>query len=315
MAPPPPSSPDRRAGRTPWDASWPPGTRIRADGIRARSQRGAFGSTWWGRRFVAAVEEATGASRLSRGRTYARQGQVVSLDVGAAGTRLAGRVTAAVQGSRPAPYEVVLTVATWDAETRADLADALASDPGQLAAVLGGQLPEAFEELCLDAGLVLLPRSLSDLRTGCTCPDLVEPCKHAAAVVYLLAERLDTDPFTALQLRGVERDVLLSLVAERRATSGGLEDGAPGADEDAAAGAVAGRRRRDPSTPRLLPADAAFWRGRPVPPPPPTALPTGTGALDGLDAAALGPRGDAVVALLRPLLAALADGAGDAESY
>lgn len=300
--------PPRERGRTPWDSSWPPGTRIKADGIRARSQRGAFGATWWGRRFVAAVEEATGASRLSRGRTYARQGQVVSLDVGAPGTRLAGRVTAAVQGSRPAPYEVVLTVATWDAETRADLADALASDPGQLAAVLGGQLPEAFEELCLDAGLVLLPRSLSDLRTGCTCPDLVEPCKHAAAVVYLLAERLDTDPFTALQLRGVERDALLSLVAERRATSAGSEDGADasGAGSEAGAEAGGGRRRREPSTPRLLPADAAFWRGRPVPPPPPTELPAGTGALDGLDAAALGPRGDAVVALLRPLLLAVA---------
>lgn len=308
MAPPTPGRPDRPSGRTPWDSSWPPGTRIRADGIRARSQRGAFGATWWGRRFVAAVEEATGASRLSRGRTYARQGQVVSLDVGAPGTRLAGRVTAAVQGSRPTPYEVVLTVATWDAETRADLADALASDPGQLAAVLGGQLPEAFEELCLDAGLVLLPRSLSDLRTGCTCPDLVEPCKHAAAVVYLLAERLDTDPFTALQLRGVERDVLLSLVADRRATTAGAPGGADGG---AGGGAAAGRRRRDPSTPRLLPADAAFWRGRPVPPPPLTALPAGTGALDGLDAAALGPRGDAVVALLRPLLASLADRAGD----
>ena len=306
--------PPRERGRTPWDSSWPPGTRIKADGIRARSQRGAFGSTWWGRRFVAAVEEATGASRLSRGRTYARQGQVVSLDVGAPGTRLAGRVTAAVQGSRPSPYEVVLTFATWDAETRADLADALASDPGQLAAVLGGQLPEAFEELCLDAGLVLLPRSLSDLRTGCTCPDLVEPCKHAAAVVYLLAERLDTDPFTALQLRGVERDALLSLVADRRAASAGHDTGDPGdpgatgdagLDGDARAGRQAGRRR-DPSTPRLLPADAAFWRGRPVPPPPPTALPAGTGPLDGLDAAALGPRGDAVVALVRPLLAEVA---------
>ncbi len=297
--------PARGSARTPWDSSWPPGTRIPGDGLRARSKRGSFATTWWGKRFVAAVEDAAGASRLARGRTYARQGQVVSLDVGEPGTRLAGRVTAAVQGSRPTPYEVVLTFATWDAETRGELADALADDPGALAAVLGGVLPESFEQLCLDAGLVLLPASLSDLRTGCTCPDLVDPCKHAAAVVYLLAERLDTDPFTALQLRGVERDALLSLVAQRRVDQGR----AAGEDPTGSQGLAAGPRgRRSSPSARELPVSEAFWRGRPVPLPPDPALPPGTGALDGLDAAALGPRGDAVVALLCPLLAAMARG-------
>ncbi|MEH3077694.1 MAG: SWIM zinc finger family protein [Quadrisphaera sp.] len=138
---------------------------------------------------------------------------------------------------------MVLTLGTWDAETRGELADALAADPSVLTAVLGGTLPEAFEQLCLDAGLVLLPRSLSDLRTSCTCPDLVEPCKHAAAVVYLLAERLDDDPFTVLRLRGVDRDGLLSLVAERRAAlddDGGTGDG--GDDGDGGGRAAPARR-------------------------------------------------------------------------
>lgn len=279
-----------RSGTTPWDSSWPPGTRIKADGIRPRSKRGAFATTWWGRRFTDAVEEAAGPGRLSRGRTYARAGQVVHLDVGTPGTRTAGRVDATVQGSRTRPYDVVLTLGTWDAETRAELADALAADPGVLTAVLGGTLPEAFEQLCLDAGLVLLPRSLSDLRTSCSCPDLVEPCKHAAAVVYLLAERLDDDPFTVLRLRGVDRDGLLSLVAERRAA---LEAG--GGEEPARRTAIGGP----------LPADASFWRGRPLPPPPDPSLPAGTSALDGLDASLLGPAGDVVVARLRPLLAAM----------
>ncbi|MBC3762228.1 SWIM zinc finger family protein [Quadrisphaera oryzae] len=278
-----------RSGTTAWDSSWPPGTRIKADGIKPRSKRGAFATTWWGRRFTDAVEEAAGPGRLARGRTYARAGQVVHLDVATPGTRAAGRVLATVQGSRTTPYDVVLTLGTWDAETRGELADALAADPAVLTAVLGGTLPEAFEQLCLDAGLVLLPRSLSDLRTSCTCPDLVEPCKHAAAVVYLLAERLDTDPFTVLRLRGVDRDGLLSLVAERRAAQ----------DDDESAARPA--RRAAVGGP--LPADGSFWRGHPLPPPPDPSLPPGTSALDALDASLLGPAGDAVVARLRPLLA------------
>ncbi|PWJ52951.1 Uncharacterized conserved protein, contains Zn finger domain [Quadrisphaera granulorum] len=284
-----------RTGLTSWDSSWPPGTRIPANGLRPRSKRGAFATTWWGRRFTAAVEEAAGAGRLSRGRTYARAGQVVHLDVGTPGTRTAGRVLATVQGSRATPYDVVLTLATWDAETRAELADALAADPSALTAVLGGTLPESFEQLCLDAGLVLLPRSLSDLRTSCTCPDLVEPCKHAAAVVYLLAERLDDDPFTVLRLRGVDRDALLSLVAERRAAR----------ENDGDGGAAAPTRRARIGGP--LPADDSFWRGRPLPPPPDPAPPAGTSALDALDASLLGPAGDAIVARLRPLLVAMTD--------
>lgn len=280
------AGPPGRSGTTSWDSSWPPGTRIKADGIRPRSKRGAFATTWWGRRFTDAVEEAAGPGRLSRGRTYARAGQVVHLDVGTPGTRTAGRVLATVQGSRTRPYDVVLTLGTWDAETRGELADALAADPSVLTAVLGGTLPESFEQLCLDAGLVLLPRSLSDLRTSCTCPDLVEPCKHAAAVVYLLAERLDTDPFTVLRLRGVDRDGLLSLVAERRA----VDDEQPGP------------RARIGGP---LPADASFWKGRPLPPPPDPALPSGASALDALDASLLGPAGDGVAARLRPLLAAM----------
>lgn len=285
------AGPPGRSGTTSWDSSWPPGTRIKADGIRPRSKRGAFATTWWGRRFTDAVEEAAGPGRLSRGRTYARAGQVVHLDVGAPGTRTAGRVLATVQGSRTRPYDVVLTLGTWDAETRGELADALAADPSVLTAVLGGRLPESFEQLCLDAGLVLLPRSLSDLRTSCTCPDLVEPCKHAAAVVYLLAERLDDDPFTVLRLRGVDRDGLLSLVAERRAAQ----------DDDESAGRPA--RRAAVGGP--LPADASFWRGHPLPPPPDPALPSGASALDALDTSLLGPAGDVVAARLRPLLAAM----------
>lgn len=208
-----------------WDGPFPPAVRREAHGIQARSRRGAFATTWWGRRFVDAMEAVGGPSRVARGRSYARSGQVLGLDVAA------GAVSAPVQGSRAAPYDVVLTFDVWDDGARADVADALAADPGALAAVLAGTMPTGFEELCERAGLDLLPASGADARFSCTCPDYGDPCKHAAAVVYLLAEWLDDHPFGVLTLRGVDRDALVADVSARRRG----RNGATGTEVGAAA--------------------------------------------------------------------------------
>ncbi|HET9971276.1 MAG TPA: hypothetical protein VFQ68_23775, partial [Streptosporangiaceae bacterium] len=60
-----------------WD-EWPPARPIRVDGgIRARSKRGAIGEQWWSRRFIEVLESYGMSSRLARGRSYARAGQVL----------------------------------------------------------------------------------------------------------------------------------------------------------------------------------------------------------------------------------------------
>ena len=277
-------------GRTPWDGSWPPGERIPGNGILARSRRGAFATTWWGRRFVDAVEQVAGPARVARGRTYARAGQVLSLAV------TAGRVTARVQGSRPAPYATELTFSTWDAETRAELADAVAASPATLAAVLAGVMPEGFEQLTLDAGLALFPESLADARFACTCPDWGDPCKHAAAVVYLLAEWLDTEPFGVLTLRGVDRDELLAAVAARSRAAEEPDAGPEPADAPLA-GLVDGWFTRTGPLPVLDVAPVTTGSGRTV--------------LDDLDVALLGPGAAGLPDRLRAALAALHRGGGE----
>jgi len=275
-------------GRTPWDGSWPPGERIPGNGILARSRRGAFATTWWGRRFVDAVEQVAGPARVARGRTYARAGQVLSLAV------TAGRVTAQVQGSRPSPYATELTFSTWDAETRGELADAVAASPATLAAVLAGVMPEGFEQLTLDAGLALFPESLADARFACTCPDWGDPCKHAAAVVYLLAEWLDTEPFGVLTLRGVDRDELLAAVAAR---SRAAEGGEPEPADAPLADLVDGWFTRTGPLPALEAVATATASGRTV--------------LDDLDVALLGPGAAGLPDRLRAALAALHRGGGE----
>lgn len=196
--------------------------RIRpANGIRARTQRGQFGQTWWAGRWIAALERLVDIGRLSRGRTYARSGQVVSLDVGRKGVR------ARVQGSYPEPYDVTigfrtLTDAEWDR-----VIDALVEDAIYAAHLLAGEMPEPIEEVFTAVGVSLFPAKSGDLETDCSCPDWANPCKHVAAVHYLLGERFDDDPFLIFELRGRSKDEIIAGLRARRSVGGAVEEPAP----------------------------------------------------------------------------------------
>jgi uncharacterized Zn finger protein len=190
------------------------------DGLKARSTRGAIGTTWWSERFVAVLEDIGLGNRLQRGRTYARKGQVISLDVAA------GSVTASVQGSRARPYRVRIGITAFDKLEWAKLERALADNAWYTAALLAGEMPEDIEEVFAGLGLSLFPLSTGELSMDCSCPDREVPCKHIAAAFYLLAEAFDADPFTILAWRGRDReDLLANLRAARSA-------GPPAADRD-----------------------------------------------------------------------------------
>jgi uncharacterized Zn finger protein len=67
-----------------------------------------------------------------------------------------------------------------------------------------------------EVGCSLLPAAQRDLATDCSCPDWSNPCKHIAAVHYLLGERFDEDPFLMFELRGRSKEALLAVLRERR---------------------------------------------------------------------------------------------------
>lgn len=189
------------------------------DGLELRSRRGAIGESWWSRRFLSAVESILTGGRLTRGRTYARQGQVIDLGIGS------GLVVAQVQGSRRTPYGVQISMpAASDARWEA-IVDTLAAQAGYAARLLAGELPHEIEDVFAEAGVALFPERGSHLTTSCTCPDWATPCKHAAAVCYLMAEAFDDDPFLLLAFRGREREALLDELRDRRGLA--VDDGGP----------------------------------------------------------------------------------------
>ncbi len=200
------------------DRGWYPPSRPRpaSGGIKARSQRGAIGEQWWSRRFIDVLESFGMTGRLQRGRRYARAGQVLELEISS------GYVTARVQGSRAAPYKVRIQVLPLTTGQWQRVEQALAGQALFRAKLLAGEMPAEIEDVFADCGTPLFPRSEHDLDMRCSCPDWGVPCKHLAAVCYVLAERFDDDPFCMLAWRGRDRDALL---ASLRRSRGGAEEG------------------------------------------------------------------------------------------
>lgn len=185
-----------------------------ADGIRAKSQRGQIGESWWADKWIKALEPLLDAGRLRRGRSYARGGQVLNLDIGP------GVVTSRVQGSRATPYKVKIAVKMLAAAEWSKVVDTLAEQAIFAAKLLAGEMPKDVETAFVAAHVSLFPTKRADLETHCSCPDYANPCKHVAAVYYLLGERFDEDPFLIFQLRGKDKEQLLAELRQRRSADG-----------------------------------------------------------------------------------------------
>lgn len=242
----------------------------------APAGRRGFGQTWWGRAWVDALEKRArlDPNRLPRGRSYARRGTVGDLTIAP------GEVRAEVAGSRDRPYDVRVRVRTYNPEEWDAVLDALAGRLGHAAALLDGELPSEVAGELREADLDPLPGA-GEVQPRCSCPDWADPCKHAAAVCYLVADELDADPFALLALRGRRRDEVLAALRSRR----GMGLPTPAGDDQ-------GRGQGDPGVPARV-----AWDRQPAPlpalplPPSRPGLPTVLGvdapAGSGIDTAAL----------------------------
>jgi uncharacterized Zn finger protein len=177
-------------------------------GIKSTSQRGEFGQSWWAGRWIQVLESFHLRSRLQRGRSYARKGQVASIEV------KRGLIEALVQGSRPSPYKVMVKVRPLQESEWKRIAEQLSTQAIFAAKLLAGEMPQEIERVFIDAGLSLFPKSLDEISTNCSCPDWSNPCKHIAAVYYLLGEAFDRDPFLIFRLRGMDREEFAAILGE-----------------------------------------------------------------------------------------------------
>ena len=128
-------------------------------------------------------------------------------------------------GSRARPYQVRIGVLPLTTAQWRRVESALAARALFRAKLLAGEMPQEIEEVFAGCGTPLFSRLASDLDMRCSCPDWEVPCKHLAAVCYVLAEEFDRDPFAMLAWRGQGRDELLAALRRVRAPGSGPAPG------------------------------------------------------------------------------------------
>ncbi len=299
------------------DGWWPPPSKpIPVEGgLQARSQRGRIGDTWWSQRFIAVLESFGIGSRLQRGKRYARTGQVISMEIGPGkvtrlGPGLEGQALPGLrrdQGPHRSP-----------SGTRSE--DVMASSAVFMATLLAGDMPEEIEEAFAGSSAPLFPASARAISTSaCSCPDWENPCKHIAAVYFLLAEAFDGDPFLIFAWRGRSKEELLAGLRARRRRADPTHDEAgteppevTGAPDVGPFGWPSGHQD---AALNEWPASAEEWWGRPAELAAIETRPRLAVAPDlllrQLDPSALGAQAERVIDALRPLYEAITAGAAD----
>ena len=224
--------------------------------------------TWWGREFLAALEQLMDAGRLGRGRSYSHGNRLLRFEMSL------DRVTAKMQGNIN-PHFGVYTTPYYDVEINFKriprrqwdriLAE-LGSNADWVTHLILGEVPPTIERAFRGSNVGLLPRERGEIRSSCSCPDWANPCKHVAGAYYRVKSMLDRDPLILFELRGMKRKTLLDALA--KSEFGAALGGKSGpAEPDLADALRAPRLARVDSGASAAPASdsRAFWRGRPLP--------------------------------------------------
>ena len=168
-----------------------------------------FGTTWWGRLWITALEQLGDdfENRLPRGKKYAEEGAVSHFTVSP------GEIQAKVHGRKT--YNVTLGLPALTATQWEKALERIHQEARFVASLLAGEMPQGLDQTFRESGASLYPRVPKELQTHCDCPDWANPCKHVAAVCYIMAEALDRDPWLLFDLRGRTREEVLEALQAR----------------------------------------------------------------------------------------------------
>ncbi|MFT6480070.1 MAG: SNF2 family DNA or RNA helicase/uncharacterized Zn finger protein [Spirosomataceae bacterium] len=157
-----------------------------------------YGKTWWGQQWLNSLSKIDNSNRLPRGRTYANKGAVRGIEIAK------NTISAKVSGSAPRPYKVSVSVPLFTEQQKNDLLGAVLQNPSLLAKLMNRELPQSLADFAKTERIPLFPSSWRDFPMTCSCPDYAVPCKHLAAVIYIIANEIDKNPFLVFQLHGFD---------------------------------------------------------------------------------------------------------------
>lgn len=152
--------------------------------------------SFWGKAWCQHLESFSDyANRLPRGRTYVRNGSVCHLAIGP------GVIKAQVSGT--SLYQVEITVTPLAPPLWEEIKSACAGQIASLLELLEGRLCDQVLKVVTDRRRGLFPHP-AEIKLKCSCPDWASMCKHVAAVLYGVGNRLDLEPDLLFHLRQVD---------------------------------------------------------------------------------------------------------------
>ena len=167
-------------------------------------------NSWWGIAWCDNLERyADFSNRVGRGKSYVRSGAVIDLQIEQ------GLIRALVQGSRAKPYEVTIRIAPLSQKVWLSIVESCNRRIDTIEALVDGVFPDDLREL-FTAGKAGLFPSPKEIEFDCSCPDWASMCKHVAAVLYGIGNRLDCDPLLFFTLRNVDMHDLIRRSMEER---------------------------------------------------------------------------------------------------
>lgn len=163
-----------------------------------------YGRTWWGMQWLQSLDRIDFTNRLPRGKSYANKGMVSAIKI------TENIISAKVAGSRPKPYDVSVIVPPFYEAEQQILLEAIENNPLIMSQLLNRELPQELLGIAESKSIKIFPGSWQDIKLNCSCPDWAVPCKHLAAVIYIIANKIDQDPFLVFELHRVNLPALLS---------------------------------------------------------------------------------------------------------
>ncbi|MEM1331750.1 MAG: hypothetical protein AAGG07_14475 [Planctomycetota bacterium] len=196
-------------------------------GLKLKNKDGSLPTSWASQRWARLIEAALSGDEAVEALEYAKLGQTKKMTVEN------GVVRASVQGRATRPYQITLEFRRFSDAQWSKIIQSMAAQAVHTAKLLSGELPPNIEDLFVPLGLTLFPTNPVEVQVATTCPTMPEPLpdgrvpwpKHAGCAAYLLADRLDEDPFLIFKLRGMDAEDLLERIRQQRTLST-LGDGA-----------------------------------------------------------------------------------------
>jgi len=170
-----------------------------------------YGNTWWGAKWLEALNNMDYSNRLPRGQRYARNGSVVSIAIEF------NKISARVAGTRITPYKVTMTINPFKKKEKEKIISIISSNPYYMSQLEGRMLPLELHKELSNEKIELFPSSWKQMGMHCSCPDWAVPCKHLAAVVYIIANEIDKNPFLVFGMHNFDLVKELNLSSGRSA--------------------------------------------------------------------------------------------------